>query len=64
MQYNFTEVSIKGVKKWKEDGKNKQKAKKFFQTLNPYNINSDGDIKTRAEILKEITKEREEWLAL
>ncbi|MDO6489280.1 hypothetical protein Q4503_16415 [Colwellia sp. 6_MG-2023] len=64
MQYNFTEVSIKGVKKWKEDGKNKQKTKKFFQTLNPYNRNSDGDIKTRAEILKEITKERDEWLAL
>lgn len=64
MKHTFTEVTIKGTKKWKEDGKIKQKTKKFSQTLNPYNKNSDGTLKSRAEILVEIKKERDDWLAL
>ena len=62
MEYNFQEVSVKGVKRWVEDGKKKQKTKKFCQTLNPYNINSDGSVKTRSEIIKEITEEKNNWL--
>jgi hypothetical protein len=63
MQYIFQEVSVKGVKRWVEDGKKRQLTKKFHQTLNPYNRNPDGSVKTRQEILKEITKEKNIWLA-
>lgn len=58
----YEEVSIKGTKRWKdESGKSRQKTKKFYQTLSPWNT-KDGRLKTRNEIMKEIQAEREEWM--
>lgn len=42
-------------------GKNAARSKKFYQTVNPYNKNKDGSLKTETQIRKEILKERTEW---
>lgn len=61
----FQEVAIKGVYKWKDPatGRQRQSTKKFFQTVNPFNKNSKGEVKNRDEILLELTAERDAWLA-
>jgi len=60
---NFNEVAITGVRKWKDgSGKRRQKSKKFYQTVNPYNKNEDGTPKSYEEILHELIAEREEWI--
>lgn len=60
---NFDEVSVTATKHFVDsDGKKRQKTKTFFQTLNPYNRNSDGLPKTRKEIYTEILAERDAWL--
>lgn len=63
--FMFEEISVKGTRKWKdpETGKQRQQTKKFAQTLNPFNKNPDGTIKTRYDIVREITARRNEWLA-
>lgn len=64
MKYTYNEVSIKATKRWKdENGKWKSKTKKFYQTLNPFNKNADGSLKSREQIMSEIMAEREEWLS-
>ena len=63
MKIYFNEVSIKAVKKWTgSDGKKHQQTKKFYQTVNPFNKNPDGTVKTREEIFREIVKQRDEWI--
>jgi hypothetical protein len=64
-RYTFDEVSVKGVKRWKDPvtGKPRQETRKFFQTINPFNKNAVGVPKARDEILEEIKKERDDWLA-
>ena len=63
MKTYFNEIAVKGVRKWVgEDGKKHQQTKKFYQTINPFNINADGSVKTGAEIWKEILAERAAWL--
>jgi hypothetical protein len=63
MKCTFSEVAVKGTKRWTEDGKRKYKTKKFFQTINPFNKNADGTQKSREQILEEINKEKNDWLA-
>ncbi len=58
----FDLVEIKATRTWVEDGKKRQKTKKFSQTINPYNKNKDGNVKTREEILVELKAEREKWM--
>lgn len=61
--YTFREVKIKGVKKWKgEDGKRHTTTRTFSQTINPFNKNKEGKIKSRDEIMTEITAERDAWI--
>lgn len=63
MIIHFQEVAIKATRKWTDDdGKKRQKTRKFSQTLNPYNRNIDGSVKTRDEILKELLCQRDEWM--
>lgn len=62
MNYDFEEVSVKGTKVWTEEGKKKQKTKKFSQTLNPFNRNEFGQQKSRSEVMKEITTEKNKWI--
>lgn len=63
MRINFEEVSLKATKRWiDEAGKKRQKTKKFYQTISPFNKNKDGTVKTRDQILEEVTKERNMWM--
>lgn len=61
----FDEVSIKGRVRVKcsHPGCNKmvQRTKKFHQTLNPWNTNKDGNVKTREQIRADLFNEREKW---
>lgn len=42
-------------------GKNGKRQKRFYQTLNPYNRNDKGEIKTCDEIQKELVVEVKKW---
>ena len=64
MRVVFNEVSLKGKRTYvDESGKRRQETKKFWQTVNPFNKNADGSIKTREQILIEIGRERDDWLS-
>lgn len=63
MKINFEKVSIKSVFRWKEGSKRYQRTKTFCQTINPFNRNADGSVKTREKIMLELTKQRDDWLA-
>lgn len=59
----FEKVSVKGVKQWTDaEGKRRQKTMHFMQTINPYNKNADGSVKTYYQIKEELKKERAAWL--
>ena len=59
----YKEISLKARKYWKdENGKRHQKTKTFSQTINPFNKNTDGTIKTESEIYEELDKQRTGWL--
>lgn len=61
---HFREVVIRGMRRWKDaEGKKHQETKKFFQTVNPFNLNADGDPKSDCEILDELIAERRKWMA-
>lgn len=61
----YQEVGVKATKKGKCGcGKMRTRTMSFTQTLNPFNKNKEtGELKTREEILEEVKKERDEWLA-
>lgn len=61
----FEVVKVSGTYKYtdKATGKKRQKTREFSQTINPFNKNPDGSIKSYDDIRREITKERDEWLA-
>ena len=61
MKIKFEEVSLVGVKRWKDRGRWRTQRRKFSQTINPFN-KMNGRPKTRQEILSELTKERDAWL--
>lgn len=64
MRYDFTMVQVKGKRVWKDaDGKRREETKVFHQTINPFNRNADGNIKTQEEIIREITIQRDRWMA-
>ncbi len=62
MKIKFQEVSLSATYRWKEDGKSRQVTKKFWQTISPFNIDGQGFVKSREQILKEITRARDSWL--
>lgn len=62
MRITFDEVAVKATKRWKENGKSRQETRKFWQTVNPFNKNDDGSIKTREQIMTEIVAQRDAWL--
>lgn len=63
MRLAFDKVTIGKAKRvWLENGKRRQETKEFWQTINPFNKNSDGTCKTREQILTELHAERREWL--
>lgn len=63
MRTEFEEVAIFGRKSSKcRCGKRRTRSAKFFQTLNPWNKNKDGNPKTANEIIAELVVERAEWM--
>lgn len=63
MRVYFQEVKLHGLKSGKCPvcGKTVTLSKKFFQTLNPFNKNADGTIKSHGDIYKELTVQLSEW---
>jgi len=61
----FEAVTLKVTRKWKdpETGRPRQATREFFQTVNPFNTNEDGSIKTRAQVAKEVEAEATAWRA-
>jgi hypothetical protein len=62
MRITFDEIAIKATKRWKENGKWRQKTKKFSQTINPFNVDEHGHIKSRQTIMSELIEEKNNWL--
>jgi hypothetical protein len=61
---SFSEVCILGFKSIRDSsGKIRKYKKKFFQTLSPFNTTCQGRPKTREEIMRELNRERELWIA-
>lgn len=60
---NFEEISIIHTKRWVDEitGKKRQKTKKFWMTLNPFNKNPDGSARTSRDIYRELDKKKKEW---
>lgn len=64
MRYIFEEVAVKATKRWTDEtGRKRQQTRKFFQTLNPFNKDADGNPKTAQQIMAEIRAQRDAWLA-
>ncbi len=61
--YVFEEVKLYGSKSGKCSVCKKpcNRSQKFAQTLNPFNKNKDGEVKTRQEIVTELQAELAEW---
>lgn len=63
MRVTFDEVAVKATRYYKDpSGKRRQETKRFFQTVNPFNRNADGSVKTREQIQKEVQEECSAWL--
>lgn len=63
MRITFDEIKVKGMRRWvDEQGKKRQETRSFSQTVNPFNKNAQGHVKSRDEILVEIRAECEVWL--
>lgn len=60
--YRFEQVTLKGIRRWTENGRKRQETQTFMQTVNPFNKNAAGEVKSRAEILAELITERKAWL--
>jgi hypothetical protein len=61
----FDEISVNGTRYYSDPatGKRRRETRKFFQTVNPFNIDkTTGEIKTREQIWKEICREKDRWL--
>lgn len=63
MRVNFQEISVRGVRRWKDPitGKQRQETKKFYQTISPFNRTKEGEVKNRNQIMEEIRVERDKW---
>lgn len=61
----FNEVATHREKKGKcaKCGKRTKRRMKFWQTINPFNKNKDGSIKTVRQIDAELAKEADVWTA-
>lgn len=60
--YRFDEVKMYGYKTGKCGcGKQRHRQRKFWATINPFNKNDDGTMKTTADIRKDLKKQIDEW---
>lgn len=63
IRHNFDEVAITPERSGTcaKCGKPCRRKKKFFQTINPFNLNDQGKVKTAGEIRAELTERFREW---
>lgn len=59
----FDKVSIKGTKSYvcEDCGKRRRETQEFYQTMSPFNLDADGQPKTRKQIADEVRAERDAW---
>lgn len=57
----FEQCRAYGVKYIMVDGKKRRRQKMFWKSVNPWNKNADGSVKTRAEVQAEVDREAREW---
>lgn len=59
----YQEVSLRAEKSGKciTCGKRRKRARKFWQTLNPFNKNPDGAVKSAADIIEELKPKIRAW---
>lgn len=63
MRVTFNEIAVKGTRRWvDETGRKRQQTRKFYQTVNPFNKNAEGHVKSRDEIVIEVRAECDAWL--
>ena len=58
---NFEQIKYKATRKEIINGKKVVRSKTFTQTVNPFNKNEDGTIKTRNEVYQSVKQEALEW---
>ena len=63
--YTYRQISVKG---WKAGrcvvcGKGAERSKTFTNTVNPWNRNEDGSVRTAAEVLANVRRLACEWEA-
>jgi hypothetical protein len=64
MRYTFEEVRLSATKSVKcKCGKRVRRSKTFFQTINPFNKRTDGQMKCRSDICTELTADVKQWKA-
>ncbi len=61
MKITFQVLKVRAKKKQKIGGKWVTRSKTFEQTVNPWNKNADGTIKTPREVLTAVEQEAREW---
>lgn len=62
--YSFQEVALRAEKSGKCGcGKRRTRREKFWQTLNPFNKNAEGEPKTAQEIRVELAEKIQAWRA-
>lgn len=65
VHYRFKEIKVKATHRWIDaDGKRRQKTQVFMQTVNPFNKDKRGRVKSEAQILNEVREAREKWLTM
>src|SRR5882724_7706289 len=63
MKITFDVVRVRATRVWRDDdGRRRQQTREFMQTVNPFNRDDDGNVKTRQQILVEVNAERAAWL--
>lgn len=63
MIINFDVIKVSAMKKGKcKCGKRLTRSKTFEQTVNPFNKNPDGTVKTRNEVSAAVSRVATDWL--
>lgn len=63
MRINFAVIKAYSTKRGKcKCGKRLTRSKTFEHTVNPFNKNPDGSVKSRLEVYAAVTKEAKDWM--
>ena len=65
MKITFQKITERRTKRWVDaNGKKRQKTVTFMKTVNPWNRNEDGTVRTPEEIRVLVRAEADAWAAL